>query len=89
MKRFGLVMSFAIAADRVHHIAFAAAASDECSIALFRAPTPAVAAPNADLVVYLYEARRMQMCIDRAGEFQRLNRVAGSPLGTNSARLVV
>jgi hypothetical protein len=40
--------------DRVHlhHIAFAAATTDQCSIALFRASTPAVAAPNADLAAY-------------------------------------
>jgi hypothetical protein len=38
MKRFGLLMSFAIAADSVHHIAFAAATTDECSIAPFALP---------------------------------------------------
>ncbi|MEO7201547.1 MAG: hypothetical protein ABI431_02550 [Candidatus Tumulicola sp.] len=38
--------------DRVHHIAFAAATTDQCSIALFRASTPAVKAPDADLSGY-------------------------------------
>jgi hypothetical protein len=38
--------------DRVHHIAFAAATTDQCSIALFRAPTPAVRVPDVDLSEY-------------------------------------
>jgi hypothetical protein len=38
--------------DRVHHIAFAAATTDQCSIALFRAPSPSVAVPDADLSGY-------------------------------------
>jgi hypothetical protein len=38
--------------DRVHHIAFAAATTDQCSVALFRAPAPAISVPDADLSVY-------------------------------------
>lgn len=38
--------------DRVHHIAFAAATTDQCSIALFRAASPSVAVPDADLSGY-------------------------------------
>jgi hypothetical protein len=32
----------------VHHIAFATATTDQCSVALFRAPAPALALPNED-----------------------------------------
>ena len=35
--------------DRRHHIALAAASTDQCSAALFSAPYPHVAAPDADL----------------------------------------
>jgi hypothetical protein len=38
--------------DRAHHIAFAAATTDQCSVALFRAPAPPVTVPNADLSGY-------------------------------------
>lgn len=38
--------------DRAHHIAFAAATTDQCSVALFRAPAPPVTVPNADLSAY-------------------------------------
>jgi hypothetical protein len=38
--------------DRRHHIALAAATTDQCSVALFEAPTPAVNAPDADLSQY-------------------------------------
>jgi hypothetical protein len=38
--------------DRVHHIAFAAATTDQCSVAVFHAPAPAVKAPDADLSGY-------------------------------------
>jgi hypothetical protein len=38
--------------DRTHHIAFAAATTDQCSVALFRASAPAVAVPDADLSAY-------------------------------------
>lgn len=38
--------------DRVHHIAFAAATTDQCSVALFRASAPAIAVPAADLSGY-------------------------------------
>ncbi len=38
--------------DRTHNIAFATATTDQCSIALFRAPAPSVTVPNADLSGY-------------------------------------
>lgn len=38
--------------DRTHHIALAAATTDQCSAALFRAPAPPVAVPDADLSAY-------------------------------------
>jgi hypothetical protein len=38
--------------DRTHHIAFATATTDQCSVALFRAPVPSVTVPNADLSDY-------------------------------------
>jgi hypothetical protein len=38
--------------DRAHHIAFAAATTDQCSVALFRAAPPTVAVPDADLSGY-------------------------------------
>jgi hypothetical protein len=38
--------------DRTHHIAFAAATTDQCSVALFRAPAPPVTVPDADLSGY-------------------------------------
>jgi hypothetical protein len=38
--------------DRTHHIAFAAATTDQCSVALFRAPAPPQAVPDADLSSY-------------------------------------
>jgi hypothetical protein len=38
--------------DRVHHIALAAATTDQCSVALFKAPAPPIAAPDADLSGY-------------------------------------
>ncbi|HEX3672387.1 MAG TPA: hypothetical protein VHT92_11850 [Candidatus Cybelea sp.] len=38
--------------DRIHHIAFATATTDQCSVALFRAPAPAVSVPDADLSAY-------------------------------------
>jgi hypothetical protein len=38
--------------DRVHHIAFATATTDQCSLALFRAPVPGLAVPNEDLSGY-------------------------------------
>ncbi|HEY3675142.1 MAG TPA: hypothetical protein VGK84_04055 [Candidatus Tumulicola sp.] len=38
--------------DRVHHIAFATATTDQCSLALFRAPAPGLTVPNEDLSGY-------------------------------------
>jgi hypothetical protein len=38
--------------DRAHHIAFAAANTDQCSVALFLAPPPPVTVPDADLSGY-------------------------------------
>lgn len=38
--------------DRVHHIALAVSATDSCNLALFTAPPPGVAVPNADLSGY-------------------------------------
>jgi hypothetical protein len=38
--------------DRTHHIAFATATTDQCSVALFRVPAPSVAVPDADLSGY-------------------------------------
>jgi hypothetical protein len=38
--------------DRTHHIAFAAATTDQCSVALFRAPVSPVRVPDADLSGY-------------------------------------
>ncbi|HXM06767.1 MAG TPA: hypothetical protein VN936_04850 [Candidatus Acidoferrum sp.] len=38
--------------DRVHHIAFATATTDQCSLALFRAPAPDLTVPNEDLSGY-------------------------------------
>jgi hypothetical protein len=38
--------------DRTHHIGFATATTDQCSVALFRAPVPPVSVPDADLSGY-------------------------------------
>jgi len=38
--------------DRTHHIAFATATTDQCSVALFRAPAPPVSVPDSDLSGY-------------------------------------
>jgi hypothetical protein len=38
--------------DRTHHIGLAAATTDQCSAAVFRASTPAVAVPDGDLSKY-------------------------------------
>lgn len=38
--------------DRTHRLALAAASTDQCSVALFAAPAPAVRVPNADLSRY-------------------------------------
>ena len=38
--------------DRTHHIAFAAATTDQCSVALFRAAAPPASVPDADLSSY-------------------------------------
>ena len=41
-----------LAYDRTHHIAFGTATTDQCSVALFRAPAPGVTVPDADLSGY-------------------------------------
>lgn len=38
--------------DRTHHIALAAASTDQCSVAVFEAATPGVNLPDADLAGY-------------------------------------
>ncbi|HTU81193.1 MAG TPA: hypothetical protein VMF61_03635 [Candidatus Acidoferrales bacterium] len=38
--------------DRTHRIALAVATTDQCSVALFRAPAPPVSVPDADLSGY-------------------------------------
>lgn len=38
--------------DRTHHIAFATATTDQCSIALFHAPPPPATVPDTDLSSY-------------------------------------
>lgn len=38
--------------DRTHRIGLAAASTDQCSVALFKAPPPGVSVPDADLAAY-------------------------------------
>jgi hypothetical protein len=38
--------------DRTHHIGLAAASTDQCSVALFKASPPGISVPDADLAAY-------------------------------------
>ncbi|HEY1656609.1 MAG TPA: hypothetical protein VGF86_16010 [Candidatus Tumulicola sp.] len=74
-----------LAYDRVHHIAFATATTDQCSVALFRAPAPTVTVPNADLSGY---ATRLGLHVGSTYQSVR-STYGGGPEKSGASRFVV
>jgi hypothetical protein len=70
--------------DKVHHIAFATATTDQCSIALFRAPSPGLTVPSEDLSGY-----RTGLGVHIGSTYDSVRKIYGGGLPKSASHFVV